>query len=184
MKTRIILSTVGAMLFALSLGDAQGTEPAKPTTDRVGVYDSRIISFAHFWSEPARKERDAQVAAAKTAKTSGDTARVTALDEQLSAAQKRSHLQVFSSAPADEAMAALKDRLPAIQKELGVARLVSKWDRTALKDIPQANQVDITDRLAREFNPDAKRLQTIEQMKKSPPLPLDEATRLMQAGKL
>ena len=93
-------------------------------------------------------------------------------------------MQVFSSAPADEAMAALKDRLPAIQKELGVARLVSKWDRTALKDIPQANQVDITDRLAREFNPDAKRLQTIEQMKKSPPLPLDEATRLMQAGKL
>jgi len=178
-------SLVGlCILMTLSLAAAPAAEPAKTAEARVGVYDSRIVSFAHFWSEPARKERDALIASAKAAKAAGETARFKELEPQIVAGQNRSHLQVFSTAPADEAMAALKDKLPAIQKEFGVAWLVSKWDEAGLKGVSDANRIDVTDRLAREFAPDEKRQKTIEQMKKAKPLPLDEATKLMQAGKL
>jgi hypothetical protein len=169
---------------ALTLGLTRAAQPVKVAEPRVGVYDSRLVAFAHFWSESGRKDREALIAAAKAAKDSGDTARFKELSVQLGASQTHSHLQVFSTAPADEAMAALKDRLSAIQQELGVARLVSKWDEAALRGIPAASQIDATDRLVREFSPDAKRLKTIEQMKTTKPLPLDEATRLAQAGKL
>lgn len=169
---------------ALVLAQTTSPEPAKPTAPRVGIYDSRVVAFAHFWSESASRERDALLASAKAAKAVGDTARLKDFEAKLRAAQTRSHLQVFSTAPAEEAMAALKEKLPALRQELGVVRFVSKWDEAALRDIPRANQVDVTDRLAREFNPDAKRLKTIEQMKASKPLPLAEATRLAEAGKL
>jgi hypothetical protein len=182
MKTRSHLSLTFALL--LSPAAAPAAEPAQTAEARVGVYDSRILSFAHFWSEPARTERDALIASAKAAKAAGDTAKFKPLEQQIVAHQNRSHLQVFSTAPADEALAALKEKLPAIQKELGVGRLVSKWDEAALKGIPAANRVDATDRLAREFAPDEKRQKTIEQMKNAKPLPLDEATRLMKEGKL
>ncbi len=90
---------------------------------------------------------------------------------------------MFSTAPADEAFAALKDRLPAIQHELGVTRLVSKWDEAALKGVPASSRVEATDRLAREFNPGPKQLQAIEQVKKAKPVPLAEATRKFKDGK-
>ncbi|MDO8545397.1 MAG: hypothetical protein Q7S40_33565 [Opitutaceae bacterium] len=172
MKTQSLVSLCTVML--LSFAAAPAAEPAQTAEARVGVYDSRVVSFAHFWSEPARTERDALIASAKAAKAAGEQVRLKELEQQIVATQKRSHLQVFSTAPADEAMAALKGKLPALQQELGVTRLVSKWDEAALKGIDEANRVDATDRLAREFAPDAKRLQTIEQMKKAKPLPLDE----------
>lgn len=114
----------------------------------------------------------------------GEAARLKTLEAQLVEMQKRSHLQVFSTAPADEAMAALNERLPALLRELGVERLVSQWDEAALRAIPPANQLDVTDRLVREFNPDAKRRKTIETMKTTPPLPLERANQLMREGRL
>ncbi|MSU22656.1 MAG: hypothetical protein EXS32_02420 [Opitutus sp.] len=181
-KTRSLL-TAGCALW-LALASVRTAEPAQAAVERVGVYASRIVPFAHFWSEPARQDRDALIASAKAAKTAGDTARFAALNAQLVAAQKRDHLQVFSTAPAEEAMVALKDKLPAIQKELGVVRLISKWDVAALTGVAEANRLEVTDRLAREFAPDEKRQKTIEQMKKAKPLPLDEARKLADAEKL
>lgn len=83
-------------------------------------------------------------------------------------------------------MAALKDKLPAIQQEIGVARLVSKWDESALKEIPEANRVDATDRLVRELlpAPTEKQQKTIAAMKPTTPLPLDQAKKMAQEGKL
>lgn len=183
MKTKLFILSLAAMAWSAA-ANATEAPGAKTAEMRVGVYDSRVVAFAHFWSEAGTKERETLVAAAKAASNTGDAVSSKELEAQLRAAQTRSHLQVFSSAPAEEAMMALKDKLPAIQQELGVARFVSKWDEVALKDIPAANRVDASDRLVREFNPDAKRLKTIEQMKASKPLPLDEATKLEQAGKL
>lgn len=151
---------------------------------RVGVYDSRIVSFAHFWSEPNRQERDALIAAAKAAKAAGSDSRFKELSDQLEAMQARSHLQVFSTAPADDAMAALKERLPEIQRELGISRLVSKWDEASLVGVPEKNRIEVTERLVREFNPDEKRRKTIEAMKHSQPIPLDRARELLEKGKL
>ena len=74
------------MLLAVTFSRA--AESAKPATERVGDYDSRIVSFAHFWSEPAREERDAIVGSAKAAKGAGEAAKFKELNGQLVAAQK------------------------------------------------------------------------------------------------
>jgi hypothetical protein len=184
MKTNwfINLGVAGMLAFTV----ARAAEPAKAATPRVGVYDSRVVAFAHFWSDAAGKSRNQLIAQARAAKAAGDTARFSELDRALRELQARDHLEVFSTAPADEAMAALKDKLPEIQKELDVTRLVSKWDEPALKDIPEANRIDATDRLVRELLPvpTEKQQKTIAAMKPTQPLPLEQAKKLAQERKL
>ncbi|MBI5769821.1 MAG: hypothetical protein HZA93_18745 [Verrucomicrobia bacterium] len=181
MKIQSFLLTGSLLLSAV----AQATAAAESPSGKIGVYDSRVVAYAHFWSEPERAARDALMAAARAAKQT-DAARFKELSAQLAAAQKRSHLQVFSTAPADEAMAALKDKLPALQQELGVGRLASAWDEAALKDVPAASRVDVTDRLVQELLPkaDDKQKKTIAEMKKAKPMPLAKAKELAEAGKL
>ena len=184
MKTNwfINLGVAGMLAFTV----ARAAELAKTVAPRVGVYDSRIVAFAHFWSDGTSKPRNELIAQARAAKAAGDTARFKELSQALNADQNRSHLQVFSTAPADEAMAALKDKVPTMQKELDVTRLVSKWDESALKDIPEANRVDATDRLVRELlpAPTDKQQKTIAAMKPTQPLPLEQARKMLQEGKL
>lgn len=184
MKTSLLI-VFGAML-TLTCTVASATEAPKAPSPRVGVYDSRVLSFAHFWSEPARQEREALIASARAARAASDDVRFTELNARLVAAQKRSHLQVFSTMPADEAMAALTDKLPEIRRALGVARLVSIWDEPSLRGVAEADRIDATDRLLRELlpNPSEKQRKTIAGMRKMKPLPLAEATRLADAGRL
>jgi len=78
----------------------------------------------------------------------------------------------------------LKDRLPEIQKEAGVSRLVSKWDEPTLKEFKRAEQVDVTDLLLREFKLDEKQQKVVTDLRMKEPLPLKEAEKLMREGKL
>lgn len=187
MKTKCwVLGICAGLISGLATGGsfAAETAAAAPAEGRVGVYDSRALAFAHFWSAERRAELQGRAAAAKAAKDSGDTARYRELAGAMAAEQKRIHLEVFSTAPASEALAALAPKLAALQAELGVKALISKWDDAALRDIPAARCVDVTDRLIQEFNPDERRRKTIAEMKNKPPLPLAEAQRLEAAGKL
>lgn len=172
----IRLLSLGLVLVSVGL--------MRAADERVGVYDSRVVAFAHFWSEPVRQEREKLMADARAARDAGDKARSQELGGRLKQMQDRSHLEVFSTLPADEAMAALRERIPAVQRELGVTRLVSKWDRAALAQIPEAARVDATDRLVQEFKPDEKRQKTIAEMKKAKPVPLDRAQKMVRAGKM
>ena len=151
---------------------------------RVGIYDSRVVAYAHFWSDAETKQRNEKVAAAKALRASGDTEGLAVRLREIAELQQRCHLQVFSTAPATEAMATLQPRLTALQQELGVQRFVSKWDDAALKTIPATSRVDVTDRLVREFKPAAAKLQVIEEIRKKPPLPLDRAKQLVESGRL
>jgi hypothetical protein len=182
MKTRLLLSLFA--LCAFSLTASRAADATKPA-ERIGVYDSRVVSYAHFWSEPASKERNALVAAGKSAKAAGDQARARELEQKIVAAQLQSKLEVFSTAPADEAMAALRDRLPALHEELGVTRFVSQWDEAALKGVPDARRLDATDRLVRELlpQPEGKQQKAIAEMKKAKPVPLAEARKKFADGK-
>jgi hypothetical protein len=151
---------------------------------RAGVYDSRAVAYAYFWSPPFRQERDALLARAKAAKEAGDTALLNELKPRIVAEQKQAMLAVFSTAPADDAMAAIKDMLPAIEQDLGVNRLISKWDEDALKGIPEANRVDATDRLVRAFFPKpSEHLRSqIKAFEAAKPLPLWQARLLCLFG--
>jgi hypothetical protein len=187
MKTkRWMLGLWIGLVGSLGSGGAVAAESAEPAGPggRVGIYDSRALAFAHFWSAERRAVLQERMTAGKAAKDRGDTARYREIANEMAAEQKRIHLEVFSTAPANEALAALAPKLAALQAELGVSALVSKWDEAALRGIPAARRVDVTDRLVQEFNPDERRRKTLAEMKNKPPLPLERAKRLEAAGKL
>ena len=122
---------------------------------------------------------------ARAAKTNGDTNRFAELSAALNRHQDEMHREVFSIAPATEALAELKTRLPEIQKSAGVSDLVSKWDEAALKKYSAAEKVDVTDTLVREFiAPTAEQQKTLSEMEKVKPLPLDECNELIRKNEI
>jgi len=151
---------------------------------RIGVYDSRAVAYAHFWSEPFQSKLKEQMAAARAAKQAGDTARFNELATALRVEQDRIHRQGFSTAPADDALAALKGQIPEIEKQAGVIALVSKWDEAELKKHPNAEQVDVTGQLVREFNPTEKQLKMIADLQKQKPLSLEKCDELIRKGEI
>ena len=130
---------------------------------RVGVYDSRAVVYAWFSSDANMAKLKAEVAAAQAAKASGDNAKLKELSTALRAKQDQIHRELFSTAPADEALAEIKGRLPEIEKAAGVSALVSKWDARLSNDFKGAEQVDVTDQLVNAFiTPTDKQLKILE----------------------
>ena len=86
--------------------------------------------------------------------------------------QAHSHSQVFGSAPIDEIMAKIKDQLPAIAKQAGVDLIVSKWSITYRS--PDAQFVDVTEPLAKLFQPDETTMKMIREIPKHPPVSAEE----------
>jgi hypothetical protein len=84
----------------------------------------------------------------------------------------------------DDALAAIKDRIPEIEKQAGVTALVSKWDEPMLKQYRDAEKVDVTDRLVRGFNPTEKQLKVIADLQKKKPLSLEKCDELIRKGEI
>jgi hypothetical protein len=168
--TMIILANVAGASFVR----AGATDENNASAQRIGVYDSRVVAYAHFWTAEQQKQLKEKSELARAAKSAGDTAQFNKLSKEMSDLQEKLHREVFSTAPADEAMTALAPRLPEIQKQASVSALASKWDKPALASYKSAQQVDVTDLLVREFELDAKQIKTIEEIKKQKPVPLDK----------
>jgi len=184
MNTRPVLIVAATLILASSALPA--AEAPKNVSGPIGTYDSRLLAYAHFWSAPACRDRDALIEEARTAKAASNTLRFQELNERLVAAQKQAHLQIFSTAPADEAAAVLHDKLPALRRELGVENIVSIWDDAALAGAAATDRFDVTDRLVRELlpNPNPSQLKVMAGIRKTKPLALAEATKLADEGKL
>jgi len=164
-----LVSVAGGQIWAAGSGGE-----AKDELQRIGIYDSRAVAYAFFWTNDQQAKRNEQMKAANAAKAAGDTSQFEKLSKALTDAQQKIHRQVFSSAPVDDALAAIEPRLPEIRKQAGDAALVSKWDAPALRKYPSAVQVDVTDLLVAEFKPTEKQLKAIEEIKKQKPVPLDQ----------
>jgi hypothetical protein len=163
---------------------ARGAE-TNTAVARVGVYDSRAVVYAWFTSDTNMAKLKAEVAAAQAAKASGNDAKFKELSTALRAKQDQIHREVFSTAPAEEAMAEIKNRIPEIEKAAGVSDLVSKWDVRLSGDYKGAEQVDVTGQLVRAFiTPTDKQLKMIESVIKSQPLPLDKCNELIKSGQI
>ena len=98
--------------------------------------------------------------------------------------QEKNHLQVFSTAPVDDVLATIKDRVELVQKQAGVSRLISKWDEAGLKPFKSAEKVDVTDPLLGAFKLDEKQLKVVSDIRKHDPLPLAKAKQMLREGKL
>jgi|SRR3972149_1067117 len=168
------------LLFTVS-GLAQADEDAPKPSDKsqVGVYDSRVVAYAHFWSDAHQKKLNKFVAEPKTAKESGDKKKFEDLGKVLSDHQKQVHRQTFSSVSVDDILEEIKDRLPEIKKQAGVSELLSKWDEKKLEQHKTAEKVDITDKLVSEFiKPTEEQNIIIESLKKAKPVPPDQAEKI------
>ena len=180
-----ILLSIGAASFiaALCAADLQAAE-TNTTATRIGIYDSRAVAFAWFWSGKHQTQLNELMQNARAAKSAGDTNRFEKFAATLREQQDQIHREGFSTAPPTEALAELKESLPKIQKAASVSALVSKWDAAALKTYPDAAKVDVTGQLVHEFNPAEKQLKTIPELEKSAPLPLDECNELIRKGEI
>jgi hypothetical protein len=156
----------------LSAGEVVAPTNAGPV--RIGVYDSRAIAYAWFWSKEHQADLNRQRQAIEAARTVKDTNLVARLNQAFSEQQKGIHRQVFSGEPPTEALAAIQKRLPDLQRQAGVAAVVSRWDVATLKAYKSAEQVDVTETLVREFNPDAKQLEVIRQIQTKPLVGVDQ----------
>jgi hypothetical protein len=180
-----ILHSIGtsSLIAALCAANLQAAE-TNTIPASIGVYDSRAVAFAWFSSAKHQTQLNELMQNARAAKAAGDTNRFEKLAATLRQQQEQIHREGFSTAPPTEALAELKERLPEIQQAAGVTALVSKWDDDSLKRFKGAEQVDVTDRLVREFNPTEKSLKTISELEKSKPLPLKQCDELIRKNEI
>lgn len=186
MKPQFLLKHFVSLALCVTALRVHGSpSPTAPALTSIGIYDSRAVAYAHFWQPAECARRDALIATARAAKVAGDRARFAALAQTLQESQDRVHLQVFSTAPATEAMATLAPQLPALLAELGITRLVSRWDEAALRECGPGPRLDVTDRLVRAFlSATDKQRKVLASLKSTEPLSLAQAQALLKAGRL
>ena len=170
-KIRLVGSALLGALLALTLG-AHAAAPETSPAVVVGTYDSRAVAVAYIRSAAAAEYLRAQQTDVERlrerARTAGDRELLEDLDALGPAMQARLHRQGFGTAPVDDILARIEDRLPAIAKEAGVDLIVSRWALT-YRD-PAAKLVDVTERLAAEFSPDAETWKVLRQLVATEPV--------------
>jgi polyhydroxyalkanoate synthesis regulator phasin len=170
--------------FAVTAAALAAASPTNAPVERIGTYDSRLVAYAHFSSEAHQRKISDLVAAAKAARAAGETNRFQEVEAALKREQETIHLQSFSTAPVDEVLATMSERVAQIRKETGVTVLVSMWDERTLKEHPGVERIDVTDLLLRDFKLTEKQKKVIDDMRKQRPLPLEQAKEMMRKGEL
>ena len=183
---RIMLIAVSALVgcFTVAATRAAETNSLSTAGQRIGIYDSRIVAYAHFWSEAHQRSLKERVASAHAAKAAGDMGRFNKLSATLKQEQDQNHRQVFSTAPVEEILDDMKARVLEIQQQARVSRLVSKWDEKTLKELKRAEKVDVTDLLLGEFKLTDKQKKVAESFKKAKPLSPAKCEELLKKGEL
>jgi hypothetical protein len=176
------LLAIAAFLCIVGLVRAEDKSEKKTerSVTKIGVYDSRCVSYAHFWTDEHQKKITELYNKAKAAKKAEKKDEFKELDKALWTERHRSHNQVFSTAPIDDVLETIKDRLPEILKKAGVSMLVSKWDEKKLEKYKSAEKVDVTDLLVSQFKfpSTEKHKKVLESMKNVKPVPLDQVDEI------
>jgi hypothetical protein len=145
---------------------------------RIGVYDSRAIAVVSIGGKAFRERLQHMQADYEKAKAEGDQKRMDALKAEGAAGQKRLHMQGFSTAPVDDILENIKDRLPEIERKAGVQKLVSKWDKKTLAKYKSAELVDVTLLLVDAFQPNESQRKIAVEIQKHEPISLEQAEKI------
>lgn len=157
-------------LAAIGFAVAQQSE----TVEKIGIYDSRSIAVAYVgteffksWLEDLGKRHEAAEAA-------GDEELAAKVAGEGPAMQERMHRQGFSTAPVDNILEHIKDKIPGIMESHGVTALVSKWDEQGLAAHGSAEQVDLTMELVKALGTNEQQAKSAREIMKIEPVPLEE----------
>lgn len=170
------------MLMAVTLGigcalTAQGQSNEKPKKEllRVGVYDSRAIVLAYTYSAHNNNLMVKKSKEKKEAEQAGDMEKAQKIDAWMNWFAIHRHAQGFGTEPVHDLLACVQKKIPQIAKEAGVDILISKWEFDYMAS--DAAVVDVTDNLARAFDPEPGVFETIEKFKTIAPLSYEEIVR-------
>lgn len=152
--------------------------PSEKTTYRIGVYDSRAIAVAFAGSEHFNQWMSGLHAEYKKVKAAGDQKRVEELETGGAARQRQLHMQAFSTAPVDDILEHIEDRLPSIKQKANVSLLVSKWDKENMAKHPSADRVDLTMELIDALNPNERQRKSAIEIQKHKPIPLEQVENM------
>jgi hypothetical protein len=165
-------SVLCALLCLAAIGFAQAQQAE--TVEKIGVYDSRSIAIAYAgteffnsWLEDLRKRHDEATAA-------GDEELAAKVAAEAPAMQEHMHRQGFSTAPVDDILEHIKDKIPGIMESHGVTALVSKWDEEGLAAHSSAEQVDLTMELVKALGTNEQQAKSAREIMKIDPVPLEE----------
>jgi hypothetical protein len=176
-KTCLALTLIIGACFIYSMVRAENpAAKAEKEKHRVGTFDSRAIAIAYASSNEFNQSIKKLMEEHKQAKADGNEQKAKELEAQGNAHQQKLHMQGFSTASVSEYLVHIKDRLPVVAKEAGVDVIVSKWD--LVYQSPDAEFVDVTELMVKQFNPNEKILKTISELKKHPPISLEEAKNI------
>jgi hypothetical protein len=176
--TAMFISGVQGMRHSSSI--AQASLPASSEQDqphtalRIGTYDSRAVAVAYVRSATFQKTmRDLKQQRDEAVKAK-DQKRIDQLDAKGSAMQIRINLQGFSTAPIDDVMDTVRDRLPAIAQHQNIAAILRYAD---YRD-PSVDVVDITDDLVKLFQPDEATLKVVAELRKQSAQPIEDVAKI------
>jgi hypothetical protein len=173
LKTALILAALAGSLVIGRAARGDGpTGESEAAGLRVGTFDSRAVAVAFAGSEMFVQDLRRLMKEHKQAKAAGNQEKVKQLEAQGRARQEQAHRQGFGTAPVDEILGRIKDKLPTIAKKASVDVIVSKWSLTY--STPGARFVDVTDLIIEPFEPDEKTKRIIRELCAKPPLPREE----------
>ena len=178
-KMKKLHTSIGIILgglCVLTLGAQDKTTKRESPRIVVGTFDSRAVLFAYVRSAAFNSylvEQKADVGRViERARAAGDAALVADLEALGPAMQTRTHQQGFGTAPIRDILARIEDQLPEIARQAGVDLIVSKWNLTYSS--PSAKFVDVSERMAAQFDPDEETLNNIREIMAQEPVPLDQ----------
>lgn len=162
------LVAVGAVAV-LNRAEAQpgGNVPVQAKV-RIGVYDSRCIAVAFASSKHLAALVDPKWAERDAARKAGDTKRVAELEQWGNDHQVMMHCQGFSRAPVTDLLKPVDSGVQKLLAEKGLSAIVFECNATA----PGVEVVDVTDDLVTLYEPNAKTLAIVRDIKSKDPLPL------------
>jgi hypothetical protein len=180
MKRERMMIRIGYVLACLTAATriTATAEEGGAARIRIGTYDSRSVAVAFAGSAPFNEWMAGLKTDHEKAKAAGDTERVAALEKEAQARQRLMHQQGFSTAPVEDILATIKDKLPAIRAKAGVEALVSKWDKAGLAKYRDAEQADVTMALIEAFNPSERQRKSAIDIQKHKPISLEQARNI------
>ncbi len=142
--------------------------PQPQEKHRIGVYDSRAIAIA--WASSAYNTVSDKMKEMETAKKAGDKQKVTELEAWGVAHQRMLHFQGFGRVPVGELLKPVEDKLAALIAEKKLLAITMQCDALGVN----TETVDITLDLVRLYDPPARVLTWVEQLKDKAPISLTE----------